>query len=351
MQLRKKYIRYVAQNILGMVGLSLYIIVDSIFIAKSDGTDGITALNLVLPVYALIYAIGAMIGVGSAILFNIEKSKQKENPQFYFFNALFFSTVLSLIFVMIGLFAPDKMMKIMGADAQITSIGKSYTRIFMSFAPFFMWNYICNAFVRNDNAPTIAMAATLISSLFNIVFDYVLIFPCHMGMAGAALATALSPVVGIAICCVHLCTKKSSVKLKLAVPSIKKLLHSCRVGVSAFVGEISSGIITMVFNYLILSLTGNVGVAAYGVVANSALVAVAFFNGVANGTQPLVSEKYGLGKQTEVKRLQKMSLLTAFLLALILYTLTYLFAKNLTGLFNSEQNPKLEELAIHGLRV
>lgn len=85
----------------------------------------------------------------------------------------------------------------MGGDEQIIATGRSYTRIFMTFAPLFMWNHICNAFVRNDGSPMIAMMATLFSSLFNIVFDYILMFPFGMDMPGAALATALSPVVGI----------------------------------------------------------------------------------------------------------------------------------------------------------
>lgn len=77
----------------------------------------------------------------------------------------------------------------------------------MCFAPF-MWNYICNAFVRNDGNPSIAMSATLFSSLFNIVFDYILMFPLGLSMEGAALATALSPVIGIAICCIHFQSKE-----------------------------------------------------------------------------------------------------------------------------------------------
>ena len=80
----------------------------------------------------------------------------------------------------------------------------------MSFSIFFMWNHVCNAFVRNDGAPTVAMAATLLSSLFNIVFDYVLMYPFGMGMEGAALATACSPIVGVLICLVHILSKKST---------------------------------------------------------------------------------------------------------------------------------------------
>lgn len=79
MDIKKQFIRYVSQNMLGMLGMSLYILADTYFISKAVGADGITALNLVLPVYNLIFAIGAMIGVGSAIRFVIERNKK--NPE------------------------------------------------------------------------------------------------------------------------------------------------------------------------------------------------------------------------------------------------------------------------------
>ena len=88
----------------------------------------------------------------------------------------------------------------------------------MVFAPFFIWNNICNAFVRNDNAPTVAMTATIVSSLFNIVADYILMFPLGMGIEGAALATAISPGIGVLVCLVHLLSKKCTIKIKIIIP-------------------------------------------------------------------------------------------------------------------------------------
>ena len=286
----KKFVKYVSQNMLGMVGMSVYILADTYFISVAVGTDGITALNLVLPVYNMIFAIGAMMGVGSAIRLVIERNQEHPNADGYFFHALSWALIVGLLFILVGIFFPDKLIALLGGDAEIVAVGKNYTRIFMSFAPFFMWNYICNAFVRNDGNPSIAMAATLFSSLFNIVFDYVLMFPLGLSMEGAALATALSPVVGILICCIHFRSEKCTVKFKPMPPSLRKILFCCQFGVSSFVGEISSGVITVVFNMIILGLAGNTGVAAYGVVANTSLVAVALFNGIAQGSQPLVSE-------------------------------------------------------------
>ena len=221
----------------------------------------------------------------------------------------------------------------------------------MMFAPFFMWNHICNAFVRNDGAPSVAMAATLFSSLFNVVFDYVLMFPLGMGMRGAALATALSPVLGVAICCKHLLSKKSTVKFYWTKPSIKRLLTACQLGISAFVGEISSGVTTIVFNMIILKLAGNVGVAAYGVVANTYLVAAAVFNGVSQGSQPLLSDYYGKGQMTSVKKVIRLGVGTALVLAVLILVVVSVLAEPITAVFNNERNTALTAYAVTGLRL
>lgn len=347
----KKFAKYVSQNMLGMVGMSVYILVDTYFISVAVGTDGITALNLVLPVYNLIFAVGAMMGVGSAIRLVIERNQKNPDADGYFFHALLWAFIVSLLFMFVGIFLPDKLIALLGGDAKIIAVGKNYTRIFMSFAPLFMWNYICNAFVRNDGNPSIAMAATLFSSLFNIVFDYVLMFPLGLSMEGAALATALSPVVGILICCIHFRSEKCTIKLKPVLPSVRKIFFCCKYGVSSFVGEISSGVITIVFNMIILGLAGNTGVAAYGVVANASLVAVALFNGVAQGSQPLISEAYGKDIHKDVKTYLKMAVTTAIGVSVLLLIFIYLFAPVVTAVFNGEHNQMLADYAENGLRL
>lgn len=351
MSTEKAFFKYVSQNILGMIGISVYILADTFFISLSVGADGITALNLVLPVYNLIFAIGSMIGVGSAIRYTLEQGQQEKEPFNYFSNALIFATLIGLIFSVTGLLAADKLIALLGGDAQIVATGTSYTRIFMLFAPCFMWNHIFNAFVRNDGAPSVAMAATLSGSLFNIVMDYVLMFPLQLGMAGAALATALSPLLGVAICCFHVFSKKSRIKLRFSLPSLKKLLISCQVGVSAFVGEISSGVITVVFNLLILGLAGNVGVAAYGVVANISLVAVSVFNGVSQGSQPLISSAWGQGERADAKKVLRLGLGTALGLALLIVTVIFVWASPIANIFNQEHDVLLASLAETGLKL
>ena len=107
-------------------------------------------------------------------------------------------------------------------------------------------------------------------------------------------------------------------RFRLHAPSIAQLFGACQLGVPAFVGEISSGVITTVFNFLILGLVGNIGVAAYGVIANFALVAMAIFNGVSQGAQPIVSDCYGKGDVKSVRKIRNLGLVTALGIAVVL---------------------------------
>ena len=351
MNVKRQFAKYVSQNILGMIGISMYILADSYFISIAEGASGLTALNLVLPLYNLIFAIGSMIGVGAAIRYTIAKSKDDSDADMYLFNSVFFAIVIGIVFAVIGLMFSDQILLLLGADEIILQTGSVYTKIFMAFAPVFMLNYIANAYVRNDGAPTVAMIATLSSSIFNIIFDYVLMFPLQMGMAGAALATAFSPVVGIGICLVHLLSKKCKIKFKLCIPSVKRLFATCQVGISAFVGEISSGVITLVFNYLILSIAGNVGVAAYGVIANISLVTVSVFSGIALGSQPLISKSYGCGNKNDVKVLRNMSFAVSAVASVVLYLCLFFGASQIVNIFNSEQNQMLQSYAEVGVKL
>ena len=234
MNVGKKLRKFIFLNVFAMMGMSCYILADTFFISVANGTLGIAALNLTLPVYGLLFAIGSLIGIGSATRYSLCKMTDNETSKLYFSNALMFAVLIGIGFTLLGNFFPAEILKLMGADVDILSIGTEYLQIAMLFSPFFIANYTFTAFVRNDNAPNIAMAATLLSSLFNIVFDYILMFPMGLSMAGAALATAISPIIGILICCIHLCSKKCTVPLHPIIPSIRKLIYSCQVGVSAW---------------------------------------------------------------------------------------------------------------------
>lgn len=351
MNLTKQFFKYVSQNIFGLLGTSCYILADTYFIAQAAGTDGVTLLNLCLPIYNLIFAFGSMIGLGAATRYAILRAQGDARAQRYFSNAIFSVCILAVPFMLVGIFRPDGLLRLMGGDADIVALGMNYARIFLMFTPFFMCNYVVASFVRNDGDPSLAMVATLSGSLFNVVFDYIFIFPMGLGLPGAALATAISPILSIAVCSAHFIKKSNTITFVRKVPSVRLLAQSCQLGISGFVGELSSGVTTTVFNFLLLRLAGNVAVAAYGVVANFALVATAIFNGVAQGAQPLVSQCYGKNEMAGARKLLLLGCGTALGLAALLYGVVFGYTDALTALFNSENSALMAEFAHSGMRI
>lgn len=351
MNLTKQFFKYVSQNIFGLLGTSCYILADTYFIAQAAGTDGVTLLNLCLPIYNLIFAFGSMIGLGAATRYAILRAQGDARAQRYFSNAIFSVCILAVPFMLVGIFRPDGLLRLMGGDADIVALGMNYARIFLLFTPFFMCNYVVASFVRNDGDPSLAMVATLSGSLFNVVFDYIFIFPMGLGLPGAALATAISPILSIAVCSAHFIKKNNTITFVRKAPSVRLLAQSCQLGISGFVGELSSGVTTTVFNFLLLRLAGNVAVAAYGVVANFALVATAIFNGVAQGAQPLVSQCYGKNEMAGARKLLLLGCGTALGLAALLYGVVFGYTDVLTALFNSENSALMAEFAHSGMRI
>ena len=186
----KKFTKYVFQSVASMMGQSVYILADTFFISVSSGANGLAVLNLILPVFGIMFAIGSMIGIGSATRYGIRRAKGEEADH-YFTQSISWAVLFSIPFMLIGIFFPDKFLALLGADAELIALGKTYLRIVLVFAPFFMCNYSVTAFARNDYATSTVMAGSLAGSAFNIVFDYIFIFPAGLGFSGAALATAL----------------------------------------------------------------------------------------------------------------------------------------------------------------
>lgn len=349
--MEKQLRRYLLPNILAMIGTSCYILADTFFISLSQGPNGITALNLVLPLYGLIFALGSMIGIGSATRYALGKGSNAPDYHLYFSNSIIWTLLVGAVFVALGVAVPDGVLRLMGADDTISRVGHNYIRIVLCFAPLFMLNFTCTAFVRNDGAPRIAMAATLLSGLFNILFDYLLMFPLGLGMTGAALATGFSPVVSMSICLLHYLSPRNTIRLTPTLPSLRRLLSACQLGVVAFVGEMSSGVTTMVFNFILLHLAGNAAVAAYGIVANIALVGVALFNGISQGLQPLASACHGSGDTQGQSRIYRHSMFIGLCVSAVVVAVVVTFAGSLVAVFNSQHSAQLADYAIPGLRL
>ena len=348
----KEFIRYVTLSILGQLGISCYIIADTFFISKGLGANGLTALNLAIPIYNFIFGCGLMLGVGGATKFSILKGmKHDAETDVVYSNTVILTVVLSIVFVLLGLFGAEKLAILLGADEVTLEMTTTYLRWILIFSPAFMLNTVLQCFVRNDESPNLVMFAMLAGSFANIVLDYIFIFQMGMGILGAVLATGSAPVVSMLIMLPHWMKKKNTFHFIKTLMSGKNVTQIVSLGFPSLLAQVSGGIVMIIFNILILGLEGNVGVAAYGVVANISIVVTALYTGLAQGIQPLISIYYGLNDKNQIQRIMNYSQFTMILLSVAIYAVLFVFAPQVTGIFNSEGNEVLQIIAEVGLKL
>ncbi len=352
MSIKNTFTRYILTNIIGMIGLSCYILADTFFISKGLGVQGLTALNLSISIYSFINATGLLIGIGGATKYSIYQARNKHNrANIIFTNSIKIGILLGILFLLIGLFGSSTLSSLLGANENIFHMTNTYLKTLLCFAPFFILNNIFIAFIRNDGNPKLSMTGMLIGSLSNIILDYIFIFPLQWGMFGAAFATGLAPIISMCILTRHYIKKKNRFHFHKSKLSIKQITYICSLGVSSFITEIASGIILIVFNLLILNISGNIGVAAYGIVANLALVATSIFTGIAQGTQPLLSENFGQGNNKKILQLFKYAIYASLVVSIVLYALIVIFNNQLVEIFNRDHIKILSKTASNGLII
>lgn len=346
------FFKYVSMNVAGMIGLSCYILADTFFISQGIGPDGLTALNIALPVFNIMNGAGLMIGMGGAERFSILKASGDHKKANSVFTSCFcLASVISIILVFCGLFFSGNIARLLGANDEVYSMTLIYLKVMLLFSPLFMFNNLMTCFVRNDGAPNLAMAAMIVGSLGNIIMDYVFIFSCKLGMFGAIAATAMAPGISLILMMFRTLKGKNSFGFAKTKHMFRKWFDVASLGVSSFITEVSSGIVILVFNFIILELMGNVGVAAYGIVANIALVVTAIFTGISQGIQPLVSKSKGEGNYSVSQKIYRYGITAGVLSAVLIYAAVFIFTDEIIGAFNPEGLEELSRCASDGLRL
>lgn len=345
----KKFIKYVSLSIIGTLAQSLYIIADTVFIARGVGANGIAALNIALPVFGFIFGFGMMIGMGGGTRSSISPEKKNEIFTICITSVAFISVLFSLT----GLFFARQISILFGATDEIIELTVTYLKIALLFAPAFMLNNTFVCFVRNDGNPHLSSAAMFSSSLANIILDYIFIFPLKMGMFGAILATVISPIISLSVLSFHFILKKNTFKadFKNFNFSFKKLFDISSLGISSFINEIANSIVVMVFNFIILGISGTIGISAYGIIANFSLMVINVFAGISQGIQPLASSAYGCDKTDEIKKLYKYAVILSIVFSVCLYIVSFRHTDALISVFNKENNAELTSIVANGIKL
>ena len=230
--LRRDFFKYTLLNIISSVGMSIYILADTFFIAKGMGADGLAALNLCLPVFNFINGFGLMFGMGGGSLFSIVYSSTNRNETYKIYTNAFLSLMMiTAVFEIIGIFFSKQFTMLLGADEKIFDMAHSYLKMVLLFSPAFLINNLTVCFMRNDSAPKLATFAMLFSNFYNLVLDYEFIIEKNMGMFGAALATCISPLISLIIMSFHFIFRLNTFGLKkmpMSWKMIKNIIGSSR---------------------------------------------------------------------------------------------------------------------------
>ena len=348
----REFVRYSALSSCGMIAVSCYILADTFFVAQGLGTAGLAALNLAIPIYNFIHGTGLMLGMGGATKYSIHQSRGNPGGASRMFTGMLLLSVLfSIPFLLLGLFCSHGITVLLGADQAVFEMTRTYLQVLLLFAPATLVNDVLLCFVRNDGDPRLSMLATAAGSLANIVLDYIFIFPMGMGIFGAVLATGMSPVLGILILLPHCIRKKGDLRLVPGPLSPGPTASALSLGLPSLLAQLSSAVVMIAFNSIILGLEGNTGVAAYGVIANISLVVTAVYTGISQGIQPLVSTAHGQDRPGLIRQYLRYALITLLVLSAALYLLLFLFAGPVALIFNSEGDPRLQQIAEEGLRL
>ena len=348
----QEFTQYVSLSVFGMIATSCYILADTYFVSKGLGSSGLAALNLAIPAYNFIHGAGLMFGMGGATRYSINKSQGEHRlADIMFTNTLWLSVISSAAFMLIGLFCSGPLAALLGADETIFEMTQTYLQVLLLFSPAFILNDVLSCFVRNDGNPQLSMIAVISGSFANIILDYVFIFPTGMGIFGAVMATGVSPVIGIALMLPYWMSKKCGfhiVKTGMRADMVKINLS---LGFPSLLSQLSSGIVMIVFNAIILTLAGNIGVAAYGVIANISLVVVSIYTGIAQGIQPLVSRSYGQNDPLGIRQFLRYGMISMTVLSALVYVGILAFAGPITSVFNSQNDLQLQQIAVYGMKL
>ncbi len=344
------FIRYTAANVCGMLGLSCYILADTFFVANRLGVNGLTALNLAIPVYSFVHGTGLMLGMGGASKYTILKEQHRDSEADSVFSAtLCLAAVFAILFLISSIFFAPQITSLLGADVQVFSMTNTYLKVILLFSPAFLLNDILVCFVRNDKAPKLSMAAMLTGSISNIILDYVFLYPMQMGIFGAVLATGLAPVISLCVLSIHFIRRKNTFHLSVSHPDFRRITSILSLGVPSLITELASGIVIIVFNIIILKLSGNTGVAAYGIIANISLVITAIYTGIAQGCQPIIGKAFGANQLSDIRHILRYALITMVVISCVVYLLLFLLSEPVISAFNSEHDPYLQAIAANGL--
>lgn len=333
------FLSYLWPSAAGALVSSVYILIDTIFIGRIFGSQGLAALDLALPLYNVFMALGYLLGVGGAAAYSIRLGQDQSIIWHSILGGLGLSAVVSL---------GGQLLLARSCPSMVYL--RDYLGVLLIFAPFFIFTALLAPIVTNDGAPRLAMWALACGAGLNIILDFLFIVGFGWGMAGAALATGLAAMCSAGILAVRFLSARTGMDLAPRPLSRQVALVIITNGFPSFLAELGAGLTILFFNRVLMSLAGEEGVAVHGILANISLVCLALFTGIGQASQPLVSHNYGLRRWRGVRQVRNLALASAVLLGTIICLSGQIFPRAIAAVF-VRGDSELLTAAVRGIRL
>ena len=335
----RKLLRFTFPSIIMMIFTSVYGVVDGLFVSNFVGKTPFAAINLIWPFLMILGCGGFMIGTGGSALVSKTMGERDGDKANRYFSLLVITTVVLGIAITIpGMFLLEPVAVLLGADEAMLPYCVTYGRIILAAQTAFMLQGVFQSFLVTAERPTLGLFVTVGAGVTNMVLDFLFIAVLDWGLVGAALATILSQLVGGVVPLIYFLLPHKS-PLRLVRPRMK-LSESLTViskvsvnGSSELMTNISMSVVNMLYNYQLMRLAGEDGIAAYGVMMYVSFVFIAVFIGFAIGSAPIVGFHYGAGNHGELRSLLRKSLTLTILTGVGMAALSVALATPLSGIF------------------
>lgn len=346
-----KLLRFVLPSIIMMIFTSIYSVVDGLFVSNYVGKNSYTALNLIYPLLMGMGALGFMIGTGgSAIVSKTLGEGRKELANQYFSMLIYITIIGGILLTIIGLIFLRPIAYLMGATKILIEDCVLYGRILLIAQTTFMLQNVFQSFFVTAEKSKLGLGITIAAGVANMILDYVFIVIFQWGLAGAAIATAASQVVGGVFPFFYFLRKNDSLlRLTKAKFEGRVFLKTCTNGSSELMTNLSSSIVNILYNLQLMKLAGENGVAAFGTIMYVNFIFIAIFIGYSIGSAPLIGYHYGAGNHDELKNLFRKSLFLMGFFGIILVGLAEALAIPLSQIFVG-YDAELFDLTCHAFR-
>ena len=307
----KRLLRYTYPSILMLIFTSIYGIVDGFFISNFVGKTPFAAVNFIMPFLMMLGCAGFMFGTGGSALIAIRMGQGKtEEANELFSLIIYVSAGFGLVLTLLGFVFLRPVAALMGAEGRLLAHCITYGRIVLAALPFLILEFEFQCLFATAGKPKLGLYVTAAAGITNMALDALFVAVFRWGLEGAAAATALSQLVGGAVPLFYFARPNGSLLRLTACPfDGKALLKTCSNGSSEMMGNLSTSLVSILYNFQLMRLIGEDGVAAFGVIMYVNFIFIGVFMGYSIGAGPIVSYHYGAGNQEELRSLLRKSLL------------------------------------------